>query len=240
MTIAERIAAAHAAAADLTPVGGVSGVVSGVPCLHVPLPQPWATQARPLLVPPSVADLADATRWLAGHSRLWTVVTRGGWVRHPAFAGFQPWLTLPAYHLRRLTDDGPRPPADLVIDRARDAADFLAVYGADLAPLVTAGHLTAPGYHYLVARLAGTPVGCARVQVVAGTAYVSAVTVLPAYRRRGIGAAMSVSATRLGQSLADLVWLHAAEHARRLYERLGYVFLADHVVLIHPAVEALA
>ena len=28
------------------------------------------------------------------------------------------------------------------------------------------------------------------------------------------------------------MWLHAAEHARRLYERLGYVFEADHVVLI--------
>jgi GNAT superfamily N-acetyltransferase len=40
--------------------------------------------------------------------------------------------------------------------------------------------------HHLAARVGGEPVGCARVRLMAETAYLGAITVLPAWQGKGI------------------------------------------------------
>jgi ribosomal protein S18 acetylase RimI-like enzyme len=227
---AERLATAYAAAADLSDVGGESAVVAGVPCLSLGLPYRWATQARPLAdrTPPPASVVAELVDWLAARAPQWTIVVRGE--HATALDGFTVAEVLPAYRLA-VAPPSVHPPDGVVIGPAGDAAEFLAVYGAELAPLVTERHLAAPGHHHLVARLAGVPVGCARVRVQRRAGYVSAVTVLPAYRRMGIGAALSAAATRLGAARTELVWLHANPTSRSIYERLGYVHVDDHVHL---------
>jgi ribosomal protein S18 acetylase RimI-like enzyme len=170
--------------------------------------------------------------WLAARAPQWTIVVRGQHVG--ALDGFVPSYVMPAL-LLTTAPPRPSPPAGVTIGLARDPAEFLAVYGADLAPLVTARHFAAAGHHHLIARIDAAPVGCARVRIHGGTAYVSAVTVLQPYRRRGIGAALSAAASRLGSAHADLVWLHAADHARAIYERLGYVQVDEHVQMAPAA-----
>jgi predicted N-acetyltransferase YhbS len=82
------------------------------------------------------------------------------------------------------------------------------------------------GIHHLVARMDGAPVGCARVRMLADTAYVGAVTVLPAWQGKGLGTAL----TRAPR--ASLVWLHCSAASRALYERLGYRHVDDHALLV--------
>jgi len=222
--VRQRLAEAHAAAIDLN-VGGTTAVVAGVRCQRIAIAEPWATQARPT----GPADLDLVLGWLRDHSPQWTVAVPSWLAGRAEYAGLSEWLTLPMY----LLDGQPtaKPVPGLEIGPARDAAEFLVAYGAELAPLVTAEHLAHPAYHHLVGRLDGRAVGCAKVLEVAGTAYVSAVTVLPGYRGRGIGTHLSAAASRLGGERAGVVWLHAAERARPLYERLGYRLVGEHVLL---------
>jgi ribosomal protein S18 acetylase RimI-like enzyme len=136
---------------------------------------------------------------------------------------------MPALALRR-----PPPPLDppgVEIGTARDRDEFLAAYGAELAPLVTRHHLASPRMHHLVARIDGRPVGCAQVRRLGDTAYVSAITVDGAHRGRGIGAALTVAATERAAGEADLVWLHCTPRSRGLYERLGYEHVDDHALM---------
>jgi GNAT superfamily N-acetyltransferase len=223
-SVRQRLAEAYAAVFDLT-ISGTAAVVAGVRCQCIPIAEPWATQARPT----GPADLDLVLDWLRAHSPQWTVAVPSWLAGRAEYAGLSPWLTLPMYALDGLPTAAPVPGLD--IGPARHAEEFLAVYGAELAPLVTPAHLAHPAYHHLVGRLDGAPVGCAKVLDVAGTAYVSAVTVLPAYRGKGIGAALSAAASRLGGQRAGVVWLHAAERARPLYERLGYRLVGEHVLL---------
>jgi GNAT superfamily N-acetyltransferase len=86
--------------------------------------------------------------------------------------------------------------------------------------------------HHLVARVDGEPVGCARVRLMADTAYVGAVTVLPPWQGKGLGTALTLAAGELGARYSDLVWLHCTPTSRGLYERLGYRHIDDHVLLV--------
>src|SRR5439155_25608880 len=132
----------------------------------------------------------------------WTVASRGEDAASPVFGGLSVAITLPAYVL-----DTPPPEVGTPLDigPARDPGEFLTVYGAGLAPLVTPAHLAAPDLRYLVGRLDGIPVACARVARLGPTAYVSAVAVLPEHRNRGFATAISAAATRLAGSLSDIV-----------------------------------
>jgi GNAT superfamily N-acetyltransferase len=228
---AVRIATAFAAAAEMREAAGERAVVAGVTCLSLPLPFPWATQARPMAggVPPPAPVLAEVVGWLAARAPQWTILVR---VEHSAaLPGFAVAERMPVLAL-----DGPvpvsAPPGGVEIGVARDPTEFLSVYGPDLASLVTARHFAAPEHHHLVARVDGAPVGCARVHADDGTARVSGVSVLPAYRRRGIGAALSAAAGRVGAAHADLVWLHATDRSRSIYERLGFAEVDEHVQLV--------
>jgi GNAT superfamily N-acetyltransferase len=216
--LAARLAAAHAAAFDT--------IVAGVRCQSVPIAEPWATQARPIA---PGTDLDPVRDWLRDHSPQWTVAVPAWLAGEPEYAGLTPWLTLPMYVLTEAPEA--KPVSGLEMGPAGDAAEFLSVYGAHLAPLV---ELADPTCLHLVGRLDGRVVACAKVRVLADTAYVSAVTVLSAYQKRGIGSALSAEASRLGGERAGIVWLHAAEHARRIYERLGYRLVGEHVLLAEP------
>lgn len=231
LAVRERLAEVYADASDLI-LGGATAVVAGVKCHSIPIPEPWATQARPV----GPTDLHPVLGWLRDQSPQWTVAVPSWLAGRDEYAGLVPWLTLPMYVLDGEPVAVPVP--GLEIGSARDPAEFLAVYGSELAPLVTAAHLAHPAYHHLVGRLDGAPVGCAKVLEAAGTAYVSAVTVLAGYRGKGIGAALSAAASRLGGERAGVVWLHAAERARPLYERLGYRFVGEHVLLTDAAAQA--
>ncbi len=203
--------------------------IHGIACAHFRLPYPWATQARALSAPPTPVALTAALAWLRSRSAAWTVMTREP--GHPVFTGLTPWLTLPALVLRSLAPAAD--PPGFTVGPAVDGAEFLSVYGTELAPLLRVG---APDDEYLVGRYAGEPVACARVRWAAGTAYVSGVTVVPEQRGHGFGAAISTAATRRGADRARVVWLHAADRARPLYERLGYVHVEDHVLMV-PATD---
>ena len=230
--VAARIALAHADPADLA-LADDWAVVSGVPCQHLVLPHPWATAGRFLARPgPPTADaVAEVTAWLRARSPHWSLLVL--LADEPAFAGFRRWDLLPVLALRgrprsRRATSGP----PVRIGPARDPDEFLVPYGAENAPQVTAAHLAAERIHHLVARVDGEPVGCARVRMLADTAYVGAVTVLPAWQGRGLGTALMLAASELGATHSDLVWLHSSERSGALYERVGYRHVDDHALLV--------
>ncbi len=227
--VAARIARAHADTADLALTDDWA-VVSGVPCQHIALPYPWATTARFLALPgPAAAGaVAEVAAWLRARSPHWSLLVL--LADEPAFAGFQRWQLMPVLALRGQPRSRPCPPVR--IGPARNPDEFLVPYGAELAPLVTEAHLAAERIHHLVARVDGEPVGCARVRMLADTAYVGAVTVLPAWKGRGLGTALTLAASELGAAHSDLVWLHCSDASRALYERLGYRHVDDHALLV--------
>lgn len=236
--VADLLARAEAALADLPPeAGAVTALVEGIPCASYPLDQPWATQAK-VMTPPRPAALDAAFAWLdaqaAGPGR-WTVTTRGRFVPESVFAarGLVPWLELPVLLLGRVAMLRTVPRMrGFELAAPSDAAEFLAVYGAELAPLVPSSILGARGYHHLVGRIDGEPVACALVREVADTAYISAVTVAPEWRGRGAGVAISAGAARLALSLnVRAVWLSAVSDLHPLYGRLGFRPVDTHVLL---------
>jgi ribosomal protein S18 acetylase RimI-like enzyme len=148
----------------------------------------------------------------------------------PKVDGFRRWDLMPVLVLRSQPSSRPRPLAEIGLTRDRE--EFLIPYGAELAPVVTDAHLAAKHMHHLVARVDGEPVGCARVRLMADTAYVGAITVLPAWQGKGLGTALTIASTELAARYSDLVWLHCTPASRALYERLGYSRVDDHVLLI--------
>jgi GNAT superfamily N-acetyltransferase len=101
-----------------------------------------------------------------------------------------------------------------------------------LAPLVTDGVLADPHHDHLVGRIDGQPVACARIRRVLGTAYLSAITVLPQFRGQGYGLAISAAATRQARTThPSLVWLAAVSELHPMYARLGYRPVDTHVLL---------
>lgn len=84
----------------------------------------------------------------------------------------------------------------------------------------------APDARWFLARENGEPVGMAAAHLHAGAVGIFGVGVAPRARRRGLGAALTVTAARAFPE-ADLAWLHPSEMARSLYERLGFVRVSD-------------
>jgi GNAT superfamily N-acetyltransferase len=226
---AARISAAHADTADLTPAGDDWAVVSGVPCQHIALPYPWATTGRVLALPgpPTVDQVTQVAAWLRARSPQWTILVRAEDERQ--IFGFQRWDLMPVLALQGPPPSRPRSAAD--IGPARDRDEFLVPFGAELAPLVTDAHLASERMHHLVARVGGEPVGCARARLMADTAYLGAITVLPNWQGKGLGTALTIAASELAARYSDLVWLHCSPGSRNLYERLGYRHVDDHALL---------
>ncbi|MFE9690585.1 GNAT family N-acetyltransferase [Micromonospora sp. NPDC005806] len=227
---AARISAAHADTADLTPAGDDWAVVSGVPCQHIELPYLWATTGRVLALPgpPTAGQVTQVADWLRARSPQWTLMARAE--DEHQVVGFQRWDLMPVLALQGPPPSRPRSVAD--IGPARDRDEFLIPYGAELAPLVTGAHLASGRMHHLVARVGGEPVGCARVRLMADTAYLGAITVLPTWQGKGLGTALTIASGELAARYSDLVWLHCTPSSRTLYEGLGYRHVDDHVLLV--------
>jgi GNAT superfamily N-acetyltransferase len=222
----ERISAA-ARALTLLPIGAEVAEVGGIACRRFRgIDQPWACQARCTTLP-GRAELDRAIGWLGERSSQWTVVVPGELVDSDVFAGLRPWLTLPVLVRRKSLPAATVP--GLTIRPAREPAEFLSVYGEELAPLVTREHLADPGHRFLVATLDGRVVGCAIARRLAGTSYINGVTVLPDERGHGIGGAISAAAADAFGT--GPVWLEALAEAQPVYHRLGFEVIGEHVLL---------
>lgn len=221
------------------PEGAVFETIAGVACAHLPLPYAWATQASlaglgaATTVPP--AEVVDAvTGWLQQHSPgAWHLV-----VDHEQADGVAAASGL-AEQLRHgvwLCDEAPEVPVpqgestEPTLDRPRDAQEFLAVYGPDLAPVVER-QLDLPDREFVVVRHEGRAVACARLRDLAGTTYVGGITVVPELRGRRWGRAVSALATRRALERSALAWLHCDDSVSPLYARLGYRRVTTHVHL---------
>ena len=205
--------------------------IHGVPCARFDIDEGWATQAALTAQPgpPSAAQLDEVLEWLqrakpgAGQVRV-----RAEHVDDPVLARLTPTLELGVCITERYSRF--QLPEDIELGEARDADEFIQVYGEHLAQLVN-GQLGRPGRSFLVLRECGRAVGCARVTEAGGTAYVSGVTVLAEHRGKGLGQLISAAATNHAVRRAGLAWLHCDDHMAPLYEGLGYRRLTTHVDL---------
>ena len=209
--------------------------VGGVPCVHVDLPQAWGTPAslteRSDLPSDEIVDAVCL--WLDERSPgSWQVTVRPEQVEAMAARGLHVLRELTVL----ITDASPSPstPDGVTIGPASSVAEFLAVFGADLAPVVT-GEFGRPGQEFLVLRDGDGPLACARLSAAAGCECLSGVVVRPDRRGRGLGTIVSAAATAQAVSQTGLAWLHCEADLIGFYERLGYRQLTRHVHLGPPA-----
>jgi GNAT superfamily N-acetyltransferase len=209
--------------------------VGGVPCVHVDIPQAWGTHASFTEQSdlPSEEIVDAVCRWLDERSPgSWQVTARPEQVEAMAARGLNVLRELTVL----ITDASPSPstPDGVTIGPASSVAEFLAVFGADLAPVVT-GEFGRPGQEFLVLRDGDRPLACARLSAAAGCECLSGVVVRPDRRGRGLGTVVSAAATARAVSQTGLAWLHCEADLIGFYERLGYRQLTRHVHLGPPA-----
>jgi ribosomal protein S18 acetylase RimI-like enzyme len=131
--------------------------------------------------------------------------------------------------VRRVTDD-----ADLAAFQAVQAAAF------DLTPEVAErflppAALATPGIAFFVAAHDDVVAATAAVSVSPHGAGVVGVATLPAYRRRGLGRAVTLAAVAHGAAAgADLAWLYPSPMARSLYASIGFRALDETQVWVAP------
>ncbi len=217
--------------ASSTPGASVTADIRGVPCARFDIDAPWATQAALTghAHPLPAKQLDEVLAWLqAANPAAWQIRARAEQVDELILAGLKPALELGVWIADRRSPY--TVPDDVEIGEARDADEFVQVYGQELAPLVV-DQIGLAGRSFLVMRERGQPVGCARVTDVGGTAYVSAVTVLAQQRGRGLGRLMSAVATNQALRRAGLAWLYCDDDVAPLYRGLGYRRLTTHVDL---------
>jgi GNAT superfamily N-acetyltransferase len=164
--------------------------------------------------------------WLARHA--FTVV-----VRRPAMALWP--LAVP--HL-------PLPPRVAVTEvlGGADLAAFQAIQAEvfDMTPAVTEAFLperavATEGIRFFLARHDGVACATAATTLSEHGAGIVGVATLPAYRRRGLGRAVTSAAVAWGAARgAGLAWLFPSAMARPLYEGLGFTALREHAVWVAP------
>lgn len=190
---------------------------------------------------PDCVALDAALAWLRVRSPDFVVRTPQRWAGSPVF-GSRGLHTVDALPALALVLDGwsaPPPPAGLEITAPRTRAEFVVAYAGSFAmpaelteALVVPADLASPRYAHLVGRMDGVTVGTAMLRVANGCGCVSAVGVLPAYRGRGIGSALTAAATAGAlERGCDVAFLHATDAGRGLYERLGYAQVDVHIDL---------
>jgi ribosomal protein S18 acetylase RimI-like enzyme len=148
-----------------------------------------------------------------------------------------PVLALPA---EVVADLRASPPEGIALDLSPSRADVVAAYGAWMQDVPLAAQLVRPGdvadraRRFVVALSDDQPVGCALIWLAAGTVAVSGLGVAPAWRGRGVGAALVATASRLGlqaDPTADVVWMHATDEGAGLYRRLGFTLVDEHLCI---------
>jgi ribosomal protein S18 acetylase RimI-like enzyme len=213
------------------PHGGGATRLPGIRLMASGLPHPQWNSGD--VVDAEMVDVDAVRRWYADRRVPWGVRVpaevrwpHGRLLFRKRLMGLTPAAFVPAdtpagMTLRRAT------PADV---DAVLAVDTVAFDEADeverpwVAPL-----LSQPGVTVCLAEVDGAPVGAGHVLVSDGdagpAAYVAGIGVLPAHRRRGIGAAVSSWLVEQGwQAGARLAHLHPdTDEAAAIYRRLGFV-----------------
>ncbi|GAA4345766.1 bifunctional histidine phosphatase family protein/GNAT family N-acetyltransferase [Angustibacter luteus] len=218
--------------------GSAYATVRGIACASLPIAQAWATQASVtgLGFTPSPGAVDEVTAWLDDHSpSAWHLVVGEHWA--PEVAARHGLVEVMRHGVWVCEEVAGEPDvlADvraegLTLEPAADVAEFVSVFGADLAPIVE-GQLDLPDRAFPVLRHDGRVVGCARLRDLAGTTYVGGITVLREFRGRGWGLALSALATRSALQRSPIAWLHCEDTVAGLYARLGYRRVTTHVHL---------
>jgi len=186
------------------------------------------------------AALAAAERIFREHDRPFGIDLAVG--RHPAVdravreAGLRLLFTWPALGVSVDGLPDPTLPEGVIVRPVENAGDAAALAVVDQAAFgdgpevaeqfYAAGSFGVDGARSFVAWLDGEPVGIASAHVYAFAIGILGVAVVPTARRRGIGTALTLTAARAFP--ADVAWLHTSDDgARVLYERLGFVAVAD-------------
>jgi ribosomal protein S18 acetylase RimI-like enzyme len=237
-TVSDRVLAASVAAARRR-CRGIPGAEvlerDGLVLSLTNVPEPSLNSAYVAREPP---DPAGALAWAGeemgrrGHD-LGIDYPRGRWSaldRAVREAGLEPLIThaVMVAWLERL-DEAPIP-VGVEIGPVADRGDALALARVDAAAFGTRAEISeaafAPGLvgvegaRGFLAWEGGRAVGSAVAQEGGGATGVFGVAVLPEARRRGIGAALTLTAARAFP--ADLAWLMPSAMARSVYERLGF------------------
>jgi GNAT superfamily N-acetyltransferase len=241
-------AADHAVGASVEEIDGVRVTVLGVP-------HPWGTQADLTAGVPSAARLDRVVDWLERtHGHCWTVLVRERHVGDALLrrAGLEPWSSEPVFAVDSAIAARfePAPPAGVTVEVTTDRSAFVSAYGgwmddrALAETLVSPSDVGGPGFVHLLAsaRAAARPptdvgaadavhIGSALVREAAGTGYLSAIGVVPSWRGRGIGAALTRSAAREAANGTDIVWMHASSEGAPMYTKLGFDLVDVHVLM---------
>jgi len=215
------------------PLGGGVNTVSGARLMASGIDHPQWNNGD--VDDPAAADVAAMREWYAAKDLPWGVrVPAGAPWPHGRFlfgkrlmgcdlAGFAAPES-PGIAIRKAG------PADLDAVLHVDAIAFESE--GDLERLWIEPHLSAPGVEVALAEVDGTPVGTAYAvhsDDRAGPArYLAGVAVLPEFRRRGFGGAISAWLLARGAAAgARLAHLHPdTDEAARVYARLGFVEVA--------------
>lgn len=238
---ATRIRFGAVAVAELVEVDGLLVAISN-------LPAPELNSAYVVRGPTDPASaLAAAEAELSMRGMGFGVDLEAG--RHPSVdaavraAGLEMIVVRPAM-AARVQDLDPAEPPDGVairpIETSEDASALARVdaeaFEGDLGiseRFYAAGIVGVEGCHGFVAWDGEVPVGTGVAYEHAGSVGIYGVSVVPAARRRGIGAALTVACARAFPD-ADLAWLQASETGLGVYERLGFRRIVDWQVWVRP------
>jgi GNAT superfamily N-acetyltransferase len=135
-----------------------------------------------------------------------------------------------------------RLPAGVEIREVRHERDLEAVRSVEVATFGTPreiaerfvgmGMLEDDRVRIYTAWIDGEPVGEASAYLLHDTVGIFGVGVVEAARRRGIGAALTIRASRAFDDRTDLVWLQPSDMARGMYEDLGFQAVSNWEVWI--------
>jgi ribosomal protein S18 acetylase RimI-like enzyme len=244
--LADRIAAAslegERVRADVVE-GGEVLEVDGLLVAFSNLPAPELNGTRVIREPddaPAALDAARAVFRSRGHPFFGIEIEVG---RHPAMesavraAGLrrvEQWPAM-AVSIALLPDE--EVVAGVEIRHVREEQELDAVRAVEVAAFGTPTEIAErfvgrkmledPHVRMFTAWIDGEPVGEASAYLLHDTVGIFGVGVVESARRRGIGAALTLRATRAFDDRTDLAWLQPSDMARRMYEGQGFRRVSD-------------
>jgi GNAT superfamily N-acetyltransferase len=206
-----------------------------------------AIATRAIGDPPSA--VAAAIAWFDARSRRGNFFLRCDADREVAVevqrAGFAPMIEEPVLVLEdaKSASVGVGPPSGIAIATVGDRdslADYASTGNDPLSPpirrAIAETAYAMPGAELLIGRIAGAPVATSMCVLTARVIGVFNVNVLPAFRRRGLGSAMTMAAVAAGARRGGrLAWLGSTPMSDGLYRRLGFREIYRYVSYVRSA-----